>query len=567
MSAGSKDSPAPEAAIPVSRSESKESLLSTGTNLKRSTTVNLDDRKNGFELARSRSLKAPTHTLPVAAPVDRQIIVRIYSRLPHSGATHSVKALCVSQRTTCYNLLRTVLPRFNVQAKDSDIESYGISLVRNEGESERVFQPEEQPFADWPVDSTEDARFYVTDLAFQSEGRKIIVVGGDATHSEALAELQATPNQFTRQILQAALQRLNVSANPRDYTLIVMQKYGTESELDAWDCPASFKEYMFRIRAKQPQADPVEDEAAVRRNKTLVGSPRLSRLRKSFRRGATATGDKYTQSASDLLHTDPKDEHMQGLHFQSVASLPASPGPAKSGERRWKADFMARIRQLTSPAKKTDPAPMVVGGAGLNTAALTATKEATPGCEGPGLFGATLDAATDGGKRLPVLLAECMAYLEREGLEVRGLYRVSGNVGKINTLKAAYHKGQAADLNGPGINPHAVTGLVKAYLRELPENMLTKQNRLRMTEVAGLENDGERLKEVTAMVAGLPQANYMVLQAISFHLAKVASMHEHNMMNAENLAICISPTVNVPRSILRAMIENPATVFARQATA
>ena len=62
----------------------------------------------------------------------------------------------------------------------------------------------------------------------------------------------------------------------------------------------------------------------------------------------------------------------------------------------------------------------------------------------PPIFGVALETAVERSKchdgvKLPLVVRECVHYIEQEGLTVEGIYRSSGVKSKITKLKAAYN--------------------------------------------------------------------------------------------------------------------------------
>ncbi|OCB86855.1 RhoGAP-domain-containing protein [Sanghuangporus baumii] len=81
------------------------------------------------------------------------------------------------------------------------------------------------------------------------------------------------------------------------------------------------------------------------------------------------------------------------------------------------------------------------------------------------------------GRSLPALVARCAQHIVKWGVQEEGLFRISGRSTHIAKLRAEFDSGADYDLRecGPGeIDPHAVSSIFKAYLRELPEPLLTR---------------------------------------------------------------------------------------------
>jgi hypothetical protein len=52
-------------------------------------------------------------------------------------------------------------------------------------------------------------------------------------------------------------------------------------------------------------------------------------------------------------------------------------------------------------------------------------------------------------------------------MEIEGLFRISGSISLVNEIKDKFDLGMPIEITD--YEPHAVTGALKLYLRELPE--------------------------------------------------------------------------------------------------
>lgn len=125
----------------------------------------------------------------------------------------------------------------------------------------------------------------------------------------------------------------------------------------------------------------------------------------------------------------------------------------------------AGLHHALSPAASPSPAP---------TIAVTAPK--------PGrLFGVALEEVvrqpdlTSDALALPRFVEHALAFLEREeNIVTLGLFRIAGKKPDADALRAAYDEGGAGvDMAATHVHPHTVAGVLKLFLRSLPETLLT----------------------------------------------------------------------------------------------
>ena len=69
-------------------------------------------------------------------------------------------------------------------------------------------------------------------------------------------------------------------------------------------------------------------------------------------------------------------------------------------------------------------------------------------------------------------LSTVCGYLECFGLTTEGLFRVNGNSKTLERLRHEYEKGSAVDLRALGADVASVAGLLKLFLRELPDPLV-----------------------------------------------------------------------------------------------
>ncbi|KAJ5668025.1 uncharacterized protein N7477_006595 [Penicillium maclennaniae] len=164
------------------------------------------------------------------------------------------------------------------------------------------------------------------------------------------------------------------------------------------------------------------------------------------------------------------------------------------------------------------------------------------------VFGVPLEElyARDG-TAVPFLVYQCFQAVELFGMNMEGIYRLSGSANHISHMKAVFDNDSSqVDFTNPENFYHdvnSVAGLVKQFFRDLPDPLFTSQYYTQFIEAARIDDDIQRRDSLHALINSLPDAHYATLRAIILHLNKIQEHYTENRMNAGNLAICFGPTL------------------------
>ncbi|CAB4058760.1 ARHGAP5 [Lepeophtheirus salmonis] len=156
----------------------------------------------------------------------------------------------------------------------------------------------------------------------------------------------------------------------------------------------------------------------------------------------------------------------------------------------------------------------------------------------------TLDdfkAAPD--KPVPVFLNKCITYIEKEGLDAEGLYRVPGNRAHVELLFQKFDEDQNVDINTLDIAVNAVATAVKDFFcKRLPPILGTEQMN-DLDRISSIQDRSIRTLELSKLLKRLPKTNFCVLKFIFQHFVRVTELSKDNCMDSKNLAICWWPTL------------------------
>uniref|UniRef100_A0A671LK48 Unconventional myosin-IXb-like n=1 Tax=Sinocyclocheilus anshuiensis TaxID=1608454 RepID=A0A671LK48_9TELE len=157
-------------------------------------------------------------------------------------------------------------------------------------------------------------------------------------------------------------------------------------------------------------------------------------------------------------------------------------------------------------------------------------------------FGVPVCALVRTADSVPFVMEKMLVHVEMNGLYTEGIYRKSGSVCRARELHHLLEKSpQAVSFDNYPI--HTITGLVKQWLRELPDPLMTYSLYNDFLYAADLPEESERLRAVYRKLDELPPPNFSTLERLIFHLVKVAKEEAHNRMSVNALAIVFAPCI------------------------
>ncbi|XP_073944334.1 rho GTPase-activating protein 23-like isoform X3 [Choristoneura fumiferana] len=131
--------------------------------------------------------------------------------------------------------------------------------------------------------------------------------------------------------------------------------------------------------------------------------------------------------------------------------------------------------------------------------------------------------------------------VEAYGLRTVGVYRVPGNAAGVAALAAALDRGEPPpEGDARWADVHVASSLLKAYLRRLPDPLLTAEM---YPAFIAADRSPERARELRRLVLSLPDPHYETLKYLIQHLRRVVAHSSYNKMEARNLAIVFGPTL------------------------
>lgn len=196
----------------------------------------------------------------------------------------------------------------------------------------------------------------------------------------------------------------------------------------------------------------------------------------------------------------------------------------------------------------------------------------------PGLlFGKHLAEVANAGEPImaeyavPAFIAASLKIIREEHTETEGIFRLSGSLTEIKSLKKRIDFGSAPPFDSD-VDVNCLTGLIKMYLRELPEPLLTHNLYDCWKAVSECEHKEKKHELVKALLLALPRPNYALLTRLVLFFADLATFEKTTKMGLVNLATLIGPNliwspqkdsndISTPMKITWFLLSNYKTLF------
>ncbi|KAM8803830.1 rho GTPase-activating protein 9 isoform 2-T2 [Rhynchonycteris naso] len=182
------------------------------------------------------------------------------------------------------------------------------------------------------------------------------------------------------------------------------------------------------------------------------------------------------------------------------------------------------------------------------------------------VFGCQLESLCQReGDTVPSFVRLCIAAVDKRGLDVDGIYRVSGNLAVVQKLRFLVDRERAVTSDGRYMFPeqpgqegrldldstewddiHVVTGALKLFLRELPQPLIPPLLLPQFRAVLALSESEQRLSQIQELIVSMPKPNQDTLQYLLEHLCRVIAHSDKNRMTPHNLGIVFGPTLFRP---------------------
>lgn len=166
--------------------------------------------------------------------------------------------------------------------------------------------------------------------------------------------------------------------------------------------------------------------------------------------------------------------------------------------------------------------------------------------------------------RVPSIVYRCIELLKvRDAIFEEGIFRLNGSTATIRTLKERFNSEYDVDLvnSDTYYDVHAVGGLLKLYLREIPTLILSSYLAPEFRDAVEIPDITTKILKLKSLVQELPRENRDLLCVLCSLLTEVISHQDINKMNLRNVGIVFALTLNISSSVLTCFLTDFDSIF------
>ncbi|XP_052519253.1 rho GTPase-activating protein 4 [Budorcas taxicolor] len=266
--------------------------------------------------------------------------------------------------------------------------------------------------------------------------------------------------------------------------------------------------------------------------------------------------------------SDMLDSFQASLSTESLKSTSSDPGARQAGRRRGQqqetetfyitklqeylsgrsilAKLQAKHEKLQDAIQRGDKEDREVTWTQYTQRKLQKSRAPRPSSQyNQKLFGGDMEKfIQSSGQPVPLVVESCVRFINLNGLQHEGIFRVSGAQPQISEIRDAFERGE--DPLVEGCTAHdldSVAGVLKLYFRSLQPPIFPPDLFRELLASAELEAVAERVEHVAGLLARLPGPVLVVLRYLFTFLNHLAQYSDENMMDPYNLAVCFGPTL------------------------
>ena len=168
-------------------------------------------------------------------------------------------------------------------------------------------------------------------------------------------------------------------------------------------------------------------------------------------------------------------------------------------------------------------------------------------------------------RQIPVILESMIEVMETH-LNIEGIYRINGAASRMKKMQQSFiekwrdqkegwirsihyvsvwaqidYEGNEQITKQPTCKPHDVAGLIKRYLRELQDPLLSNMYSILFLTTDKITDLKQKIRAICLCFLLLTNVHKKTTLYVLQHLKRVCERHLENKMTLTNVAVCLSP--------------------------
>lgn len=121
---------------------------------------------------------------------------------------------------------------------------------------------------------------------------------------------------------------------------------------------------------------------------------------------------------------------------------------------------------------------------------------------------------------VPLFIKRCIEFIESEGLDAEGIYRVPGNRAHVDAFVQKFKENPDMSILESDIPVNAVATALKDFLSKKWGPIIPLNQMNELTELSNIPDKERRVEAVKDLIHGLPPPNYKLLKYVFSHFVK-----------------------------------------------
>lgn len=132
----------------------------------------------------------------------------------------------------------------------------------------------------------------------------------------------------------------------------------------------------------------------------------------------------------------------------------------------------------------------------------------------------TCKADSIGDDGIPLFVKRCIEFIELEGLDAEGIYRVPGNRAHVDAFVSKFEENPNMSMLESDIPVNAVATALKDFLSKKTGPIIPLDMMNGLTQISTISDEEERISSIRSLIHRLPDQNFRLLRFVFGHFSK-----------------------------------------------